>query len=168
MIMQIPNTRPFKRIEFFLELPFHLSGNKTEHVLISRMVALPLISRKNQNKKLECTPLWTEFLTHACENITFPQLLLRTVTIQECHYLTNGRSAIKGRAQNIKPSTAFDISKFKTLKQNFKRSIFLSGHILQHYNSFTISHENWPGSTIFVLTQACTRPETKLLQLTQC
>ena len=28
-----------------------------------------------------CTPppLWTEFLTHACENITFPQLLLRTV-----------------------------------------------------------------------------------------
>ena len=24
--------------------------------------------------------LWTEFLTHACENITFPQLLLRTVT----------------------------------------------------------------------------------------
>ena len=29
-----------------------------------------------------CTPLplGTEFLTHACENITFPQLLLRTVT----------------------------------------------------------------------------------------
>ena len=26
-------------------------------------------------------PLWTEFLTHACENITFPQLLLRTVNI---------------------------------------------------------------------------------------
>ena len=26
------------------------------------------------------SPLWTEFLTHACENITFPQLLLRTVT----------------------------------------------------------------------------------------
>ena len=24
--------------------------------------------------------LWTEFLTHACENITFPQLRLRTVT----------------------------------------------------------------------------------------
>ena len=24
-------------------------------------------------------PLWTEFLTHACENITFPQLLLLTV-----------------------------------------------------------------------------------------
>ena len=24
--------------------------------------------------------LWTEFLTHACENITFPQLLLWTVT----------------------------------------------------------------------------------------
>ena len=25
-------------------------------------------------------PLWTEFLTHTCENITFPQLCLRTVT----------------------------------------------------------------------------------------
>ena len=25
--------------------------------------------------------LWTEFLAHACENITFPQLLLRTVNI---------------------------------------------------------------------------------------
>ena len=26
--------------------------------------------------------LWTEILTHACENITFPQLLLRKVKIQ--------------------------------------------------------------------------------------
>ena len=26
-------------------------------------------------------PLWTEFLTHACENMTFQQLLLRTVNI---------------------------------------------------------------------------------------
>ena len=26
------------------------------------------------------TPLWTEFCTHTCENITFPQLRLRTVT----------------------------------------------------------------------------------------
>ena len=26
-------------------------------------------------------PPWTEFLTHACENITFPQLRLRTVNI---------------------------------------------------------------------------------------
>ena len=26
-------------------------------------------------------PPWTEFLTHACQNITFPQLLLRTVII---------------------------------------------------------------------------------------
>ena len=25
-------------------------------------------------------PPWTEFLTHACKNITFSQLLLRTVT----------------------------------------------------------------------------------------
>ena len=28
--------------------------------------------------------LWTEFLTHACENITFPQLLLRAVTSNIC------------------------------------------------------------------------------------
>ena len=28
------------------------------------------------------TPLWTEFLTHTCENITFPQLRLRTVIIK--------------------------------------------------------------------------------------
>ena len=27
------------------------------------------------------TPLWTEFLTHAYENITFPQLLLQTIKI---------------------------------------------------------------------------------------
>ena len=27
-------------------------------------------------------PPWTEFLTHACENITFPQLLLQAVTKQ--------------------------------------------------------------------------------------
>ena len=27
-----------------------------------------------------CTHPWTEFLTHACENITFPQLLLRMAT----------------------------------------------------------------------------------------
>ena len=28
-----------------------------------------------------CMPPRTEFLTHACENITFPQLLLRAVKI---------------------------------------------------------------------------------------
>ena len=27
-------------------------------------------------------PLLTEFLTHACENITFPELLLRTIKIK--------------------------------------------------------------------------------------
>ena len=26
-------------------------------------------------------PLWTEFLTHACENITFPKLRLQMVNI---------------------------------------------------------------------------------------
>ena len=28
--------------------------------------------------------LWTEFLTHACEYITFPQLLLRAVINLDC------------------------------------------------------------------------------------
>ena len=28
---------------------------------------------------------WTDFLTHACENITFPKLLLRAVKISEKH-----------------------------------------------------------------------------------
>ena len=27
------------------------------------------------------TPLWTDFLTHACENITFPQVVMRTIII---------------------------------------------------------------------------------------
>ena len=31
-------------------------------------------------------PLWTEFLTHACENITFPQLRLRTVITVKIKY----------------------------------------------------------------------------------
>ena len=28
-------------------------------------------------------PLWTEFLTHTCENIAFPQLRLRTVMMSD-------------------------------------------------------------------------------------
>ena len=38
-----------------------------------------------------CTPppLWTEFLTHACENITFPQLLLRAVMNNYTGHLHN-------------------------------------------------------------------------------
>ena len=43
-------------------------------------------------------PLWTEFLTHACENITFPQLLLRAVKmlvvnvnfVEEVSYMVRG------------------------------------------------------------------------------
>ena len=30
-----------------------------------------------------CPPQWTEFMTHACENITFQQLLLRVVKIYQ-------------------------------------------------------------------------------------
>ena len=33
-------------------------------------------------------PLWTEFLTHTCENITFPQLLLRAVITCSCQQFT--------------------------------------------------------------------------------
>ena len=44
---------------------------------------------------VHATPLWTEFLTHACENITFPQLLFQTVTNKQecppalCHYIND-------------------------------------------------------------------------------
>ena len=34
-----------------------------------------------RNAGIHPPPKWTEFLTHACENITFPQLLLRAVII---------------------------------------------------------------------------------------
>ena len=36
--------------------------------------------------------VWTEFFTHACENITFPQLLLRTLKTEPCSlfYVTPG------------------------------------------------------------------------------
>ena len=47
------------------------------------------------------TLLWTEFLTHACEKITFPPLLLRTVT-----------KTIEQREHNIK----FKEIKLKVLK----------------------------------------------------
>ena len=33
-------------------------------------------------------PLWTEFLTHTCENITFQQLLLRAVITCSCQQFT--------------------------------------------------------------------------------
>ena len=38
-------------------------------------------------------PFWTEFLTHACENITFPQLLLRTI-ITGCMPKRKGKGSI--------------------------------------------------------------------------
>ena len=46
--------------------------------------------------------VWTEFLTHGCENITFPQLLLRTV--------------IKRQMDNFGKCTKFDILHIVTLK----------------------------------------------------
>ena len=40
-------------------------------------------------------PLWTEFLTQACENITFPQLLLRTlVTVGNNGHVTYKQTLI--------------------------------------------------------------------------
>ena len=39
------------------------------------------VSQQSTGQTPPPPPLWTEFLTHACENITFPQLLLRTVKI---------------------------------------------------------------------------------------
>ena len=34
-------------------------------------------------RRVYTSPLWTEFLTYACENVTFLQLCLRTVKIKE-------------------------------------------------------------------------------------
>ena len=86
-----------------------------------------LNSQKNDKNKQECIPVgcvpsaavgfkeggvsqhalgrgvpverWAEFLTHACENITFPQLRLRTVKI------TNLSHDISRSAVSLKPST---------------------------------------------------------------
>ena len=41
------------------------------------------VSARGWSAQGGCAPyLWTEFLTQACENITFPQLRLRTVKIR--------------------------------------------------------------------------------------
>ena len=57
-------------------------------------------------------PLWTEFLTHAWENITLPQLLLRTVTMYtRCIFMPKNdqlfcrilQTSAKGLALNIFP-----------------------------------------------------------------
>ena len=37
----------------------------------------------------QTSPLWLEFLPHSCENITFPQLRLRTVNISNKLTLTS-------------------------------------------------------------------------------
>ena len=41
-------------------------------------------------------PPWTEFLTHACENITFPQLLLREVMTDTCENITLPQTLFAG------------------------------------------------------------------------
>ena len=51
---------------------------------VSARGCLPTLSEGVSAQGGECladNPLWTEFLTHACENITFPQLRLWTVKI---------------------------------------------------------------------------------------
>ena len=45
------------------------------------------------------SPLWTEFLTHACENITFPQLLWRTVINCSTRIFSKPRNAWCGSGQ---------------------------------------------------------------------
>ena len=45
----------------------------------------------------DTSTLWTEFLTHACENITFLQLLLRTVIMMFSSYLLIFRIYFEGR-----------------------------------------------------------------------
>ena len=47
-------------------------GGVQEGVCVSGGVCIPACNGAD-------TPLWTELLTHACENSTFPQLLLQIV-----------------------------------------------------------------------------------------
>ena len=52
-----------------------------------------------------CLPslfLWTEFLTHACENITFPQLRLRTVITQTYQQWTE--EELESTCRGLSPS----------------------------------------------------------------
>ena len=51
-----------------------------------------LPARVVSGKGVSGSPLWTELLTHACENITFPQLRLRTIkNIEEIHNVAKVR-----------------------------------------------------------------------------
>ena len=70
-------------------------------------------------------PLGTEGMTHACENITFPQLLFRTVIkapcyscikLQEAELVSKG-AGIPGVKTNILDSTLLDTSQQQTLYQ---------------------------------------------------
>ena len=50
-------------------------------------------------------PLWTEGMTHACENITFPQLLLQAVT-RHLSAPEQIRNVLNSFTTNIKPEYA--------------------------------------------------------------
>ena len=49
------------------------------HLGLMISISMQFIAEILSNNGYTSPSLWTEFLTHACENITFPQLRLRTV-----------------------------------------------------------------------------------------
>ena len=81
-----------------------------------------------------CPPhLWTEFLTHACENITFPQLLLRTVTICKptiqtknfpSSFISNKSGNLKEKIRNLWPYHRFHRVDHRYLVEVYHLQVF--------------------------------------------
>ena len=100
-------TPPARHANLAMHAPHHACTPPTTHAPLppctSPMTRTPCNAHPHHTCPLQCIPpimrtsamhtpchacppathapsrLWTEFLTHACENITFPQLLLRAV-----------------------------------------------------------------------------------------
>ena len=71
--------------------------------------------------------LWTEFLTHACENITFPQLPLRTVINERFRRLVLSTETRSERSRRrcwkaARASTAWDPTRTTPGKRNTRGS----------------------------------------------
>ena len=77
------------RFVFYEELPAMITHSAVQSSTWTLFTAANLGSVRDMKvfgknyAKQECNtpPSWTEGMTHACENITFPQLLLRVVII---------------------------------------------------------------------------------------
>ena len=102
-------------------------------------------------------PLWTEFLTHACENITFPQLLLRTIksvqptcmivdilpvflAVQPDHHQGNPHLLLE--CTQLKWNSKTLRHKFQLNSKNFS-SKCLKIFVPVHLNYYAISSDHW-------------------------